>query len=147
MSFIVTNGSLCMHWKDIQSAVGDYVLVITKALRAGQDISKWRIKFQGDDPVLPTEADEWWRRKIPPALRDREVFELRRQRENTRTFSLYEALPIAEGYEYPYKAGDRVLMLGEVAQMPGHCVIALQDGRVLFGYHTENFRRLTEDEA
>jgi len=58
-----------------------------------------------------------------------------------------EDLP--EGYKdkYPFKEGDTVLMMGEVEQMPGHVVIATKDGKVLFGYHAENFRRLTQEEA
>jgi len=48
---------------------------------------------------------------------------------------------------YPFKNGDHVLMLGEIQQMPGHMAVALQDGRVVFGYHAEWFRRLTREEA
>jgi hypothetical protein len=49
--------------------------------------------------------------------------------------------------EYPFKNGDTVLMLGEIEQMPGHVAVALKDGRVIFGYHAENFRKLTREEA
>jgi hypothetical protein len=45
-----------------------------------------------------------------------------------------------------FRNGDHVLFFGEIANMGGHCAVALKDGRVLFGYHTENFRKLTEDE-
>jgi hypothetical protein len=48
---------------------------------------------------------------------------------------------------YPFKDGDTVLMLGEIEQMPGHVAIALKDGRVLFGYHAEYFRKLSQEEA
>lgn len=56
---------------------------------------------------------------------------------------------IPKGYleSYPFKNGDIVLMLGEIEQMPGHVAIALKDGRVLFGYHAENFRKLSMEEA
>jgi hypothetical protein len=38
-------------------------------------------------------------------------------------------------------------MLGEIATIRGHMAFAVKDGRVLFGYHPEHFRRLAEDEA
>jgi hypothetical protein len=60
---------------------------------------------------------------------------------------LCEVNALPEGFDYPFKNGDTVLMLGEIEQMPGHVAIALKDGRVLFGYHEENFRKLTEEEA
>jgi hypothetical protein len=52
-----------------------------------------------------------------------------------------------EQYNYPFKDGDVVVFLGEIEQMPGHAVVASKDGRVLWGYHTENFRKLTDEEA
>jgi SOS-response transcriptional repressor LexA len=48
---------------------------------------------------------------------------------------------------YPFKDGDTVVVLGEIDQMPGHAVIALNDGRVLFGWDIEYFRKLTDEEA
>lgn len=53
------------------------------------------------------------------------------------------------GYEkdYPFKRGEVVLVLGEIENMPGHVAVALRDGRVLYGFHPELFRVLTEDEA
>ena len=48
--------------------------------------------------------------------------------------------------QYPFTLGERVLFLGEIAEMPGHCVVVKRDGRVMWGYHTDNFRELTEDE-
>jgi hypothetical protein len=53
------------------------------------------------------------------------------------------------GYEsgYPFKEGDRMLYLGEIPNMPGgHCIVVNQQGRVHWGYHTEYFRKPTEDE-
>lgn len=49
-------------------------------------------------------------------------------------------------YSYPFHEGDTVLVLGDIAKMPGHCVIALKNGKVVFGYHTENFTPLTDEE-
>lgn len=49
--------------------------------------------------------------------------------------------------KYPFKEDDVFVFLGEIKQMPGHCIVAGKDGRVIWGYHTENFVELTEDEA
>jgi hypothetical protein len=49
-------------------------------------------------------------------------------------------------YSYPFKFGEVILVFGDIAKMPGHCVIAAKDGRVHFGYHTENFTPLTDEE-
>ena len=59
-------------------------------------------------------------------------------------FRLYSVREIPEGFEdkYPWKEGETVLMLGEIKQMPGHCVVATNDGKVHFGYHTENFKKI-----
>ena len=48
---------------------------------------------------------------------------------------------------YPFLKGEIVLVLGEIAQMPGHVAVAPTDGPIQWGYHAENFRRLKEDEA
>jgi SOS-response transcriptional repressor LexA len=47
----------------------------------------------------------------------------------------------------PFENGDTVLVLGEIDQMPGHVAVALEDGRVVFGYHVVDFRRIPRDEA
>lgn len=40
------------------------------------------------------------------------------------------------------------IYLGEITQMPGHCiVIEMETGKVISGYHTENFIELKEDEC
>ena len=36
--------------------------------------------------------------------------------------------------------GDVVLMLGEVDDMPGHCVVVKKDGTIAWGIHTERFK-------
>jgi len=51
-----------------------------------------------------------------------------------------------EAAVYPFKEGDLLLSLGEIKNMPGHCVVVDRNGNVLWGYHTENFREPTEDE-
>jgi len=53
-----------------------------------------------------------------------------------------------KGYEdkYPWKVGQSLLFLGEVVQMPGHCIVVDKAGKVYWGWHTDNFREPTEDE-
>jgi hypothetical protein len=31
--------------------------------------------------------------------------------------------------------------------MPGHCAVITKEGRVVWGYHTSDFRKLTVDET
>jgi hypothetical protein len=41
----------------------------------------------------------------------------------------------------PLRQGRQYLFIGEIVNMPGHCVVAdLKTGRLHSGYHTENFR-------
>lgn len=56
---------------------------------------------------------------------------------------------LPKGYEdgYPFKNGDTVFVFGEINLMEGHCVVATSDGKVIWGYHTENFIPLIEDEV
>lgn len=35
----------------------------------------------------------------------------------------------------PFREGDIVCVLGEITGMPGHYVVALPDGKVIYGYH------------
>ena len=37
------------------------------------------------------------------------------------------------------KRGEEYLYLGEISNMPGHGIFATREGRVLWGYHIENF--------
>lgn len=48
--------------------------------------------------------------------------------------------------QYPFELGERVLFLGEIKQMPGHCIVVNKAGRVLWGYHTDDFREPKENE-
>ena len=47
---------------------------------------------------------------------------------------------------YPVKIGQHVLFLGEITNMPGHCAITTDGGVVHYGYHTDQFIALTDDE-
>lgn len=42
--------------------------------------------------------------------------------------------------------GD-LLFLGQIPNMPQHCAIASKDGRVTWGWHTDNFVELSEEEV
>lgn len=46
---------------------------------------------------------------------------------------------------YPFIAGEVVLCLGEIENMPGHVAVVKKDGRVLYGYHPENFSRMKDE--
>lgn len=52
-----------------------------------------------------------------------------------------------QGFNYPWKKGDGLLYLGEIVNMSGHCVVSTRDGKIHWGYHTENFRIATEEEV
>jgi len=54
-------------------------------------------------------------------------------------------LPDVAGY--PFENGDVVLMLGEIANMPGHVAIVTEQGVVKFGFHAEHFDPLSTDET
>lgn len=47
---------------------------------------------------------------------------------------------------YPFKHNERLLFLGEIINMPGHCIVVNEKGQVLWGYHTDAFREPNEDE-
>ena len=40
----------------------------------------------------------------------------------------------------------RYIFMGEIPNMPGHCVVADDNGKMYTGYHIENFIELTDDE-
>jgi hypothetical protein len=43
---------------------------------------------------------------------------------------------------------DIYIFLGEIPNMPGHCVLLRNnDGKLFSGYHTENFIELTDEET
>ena len=57
-------------------------------------------------------------------------------------------LPLATRRKYPFRAGRAYIFLGEIANMPGHCVVAdHSSGKLYSGYHTENFVEFTPDET
>lgn len=48
--------------------------------------------------------------------------------------------------QYPFEDGEHVLFLGEIENMPDHCIVVAKGGSVRWGYHTENFETVPEDE-
>jgi len=50
--------------------------------------------------------------------------------------------------DLPFKANGVYVFLGEIANMPGHCIVAeIKTGRLLSGYHSDNFEELPADEV
>lgn len=54
--------------------------------------------------------------------------------------------PVNNPHAYPWKKGESLLYLGEVVQMPGHCIVVNRKGKIFWGWHTDNFRYPTENE-
>jgi hypothetical protein len=48
---------------------------------------------------------------------------------------------------YPFMPNSNYIFLGEIPNMPGHCVIGKKDGSITWGWHSDNFVELTEDEV
>jgi len=60
----------------------------------------------------------------------------------------FDSLPVDLRNAYPFKAEDRFVYMGDIVQMPGHCVIVrLQDGKMFCCYHTDGFIAVPENEA
>ncbi len=65
-----------------------------------------------------------------------------------RKLSLVRFVGAGPGVRLPFKVSRTYVFLGEIAQMPGHCVVAdVASGRVWAGYHSENFTEVPEDDA
>lgn len=62
----------------------------------------------------------------------------------------YKNLP-EEEFEYfktLFPPNEVYIFLGEIRQMPGHCILLeFRTGKMLSGYHTENFIPLKENEV
>jgi hypothetical protein len=57
-------------------------------------------------------------------------------------------LPRGLRRKYPFRAGAAYIFLGEIPNMPGHCVVAdHRSGQIYSGHHTEQFVELTEEET
>ena len=48
---------------------------------------------------------------------------------------------------YPFTSNGVYIFLGEIPNMPGHCVVVEhKSGRIYSGYHTDRFKEIDEDE-
>lgn len=48
---------------------------------------------------------------------------------------------------YEFAKETSLVFLGEIPNMPGHCVIIGRSGKTYIGYHIDDFRELTGDET
>jgi hypothetical protein len=59
--------------------------------------------------------------------------------------------PVIRGLKrarYPFKKDEAYVFLGEIPNMPGHCVVAERtNGKIHAGYHTKSFHELSADEV
>lgn len=74
---------------------------------------------------------------------------MRKRRKVPRKLSLvkFDFTDLPEQYHrlYPFLKGHTYVFLGEIPNMPGHCVIAGHAGNVYFGYHTDDFVELPDE--
>ncbi len=50
-------------------------------------------------------------------------------------------------FDSPLLQESRFIFLGEIPNMPGHCVVAMfSSGKLLSGYHTDNFVETDPDD-
>lgn len=62
--------------------------------------------------------------------------------ENSCSTEIYEKY-----YKDIFPKGKLFVYLGEISQVPGHCILCdLLTGKIIGMYHTDNFRIATEDE-
>lgn len=90
-------------------------------------------------------------RCVPLADRVRRIEELcgKRRRSSFVPIQVVIANKPPDGYEtvYPWREGEHLLYLGEIANMPGHVAVVDKKGKVQWGYHDDNFRHPTEEEV
>ncbi len=55
-------------------------------------------------------------------------------------------LPKIYHSKYPFRKDEHLIFVGEISNMKGHCIISRKNGKLVIGYHTDNFVELTEDE-
>lgn len=48
---------------------------------------------------------------------------------------------------YPFNESQHLLFLGEIEQMPGHCIVVDEEGKTFWRYHTNDFVELTDEEV
>lgn len=48
--------------------------------------------------------------------------------------------------DYPFSPGVHYLLMGEIRNMRGHCIIVDKQGKTWWGYHLENFKLVEDDD-
>jgi len=60
----------------------------------------------------------------------------------------FDGVPESYHKKYPFIDTDVFVYLGNIVQMPGHCVVTrMSDGKIFNGFHTDSFIELEEDEV
>jgi hypothetical protein len=61
---------------------------------------------------------------------------------------LWDDIPKEQHKHYPFSYLENTyIFIGEIPNMPGHCIVAQKNGIFHTGYHTENFKEIPEDET
>jgi hypothetical protein len=69
-------------------------------------------------------------------------------KKNTLVRFNFDGMPEAYAREYPFTVKDRFIYLGDVVQMPGHCVVVrIEDGQMFCCYHTDDFVKVPKKEC
>lgn len=62
--------------------------------------------------------------------------------------AVFHLIPPDSRKLYPFHEENTYVFLGEIPNMPGHCVVAEHPrGMIISGYHTDLFVEIPEDEA
>ena len=65
-----------------------------------------------------------------------------------RQYSLCKFNAHGEWKYYPFSEHGAYVFLGDIPNMPGHCVVAdYKTGQIYSGYHTSQFDEIPEDET
>jgi hypothetical protein len=59
----------------------------------------------------------------------------------------YKTLPPEYHKDIPFGSKEHLIFIGEIPNMPGHCVVVDKSGRVHFGWDTDNFIQLKISET
>ena len=71
-----------------------------------------------------------------------------RKRRTPRQYALVKHTPHPQEKRGPFPKGATLVFLGEIPNMPGHCVVAdIRTGKIHAGYHTERFKEIQEDQT
>ena len=47
-----------------------------------------------------------------------------------------------------FKKGSHLIFLGEIPNMPGHCVVSdVKTGKIIAGFHTDRFHEIPDDQT